>query len=69
MTEDQVKVGGCYSHRTHGPCMVIYKNRNGFHISVWGGICGDKEYVFKGIKATDLRPRGEVACAGQVLPR
>jgi hypothetical protein len=56
-TMTEIKVGGSYKHTVHGNCIVIYQNRGGYWIQVWGGPCGDKKYTFKGIKATDLSER------------
>jgi hypothetical protein len=47
-------IGRTATHKLHGRCVVLYKNRNGYWISVWGGPRGDKLYTFKGIKAEDL---------------
>ena len=54
MVATEIKIGGSYSHRVHGRCVVLCKNRRGYHIQVWGGISGDKLYIFKGISADDL---------------
>jgi hypothetical protein len=50
----EIRIGGSYTHKLHGRCIVIRKNRNGYWIQTWGGPSGDKVYTFKGIAAEDL---------------
>lgn len=57
MTATEIRIGGCYTHKLHGRCVVTYKNRGGYWIQVWGGISGDKVYTFKGVKEEDLSER------------
>lgn len=57
----EIRIGGCYAHKTHGSCVVTHHNSRGYWIQVWGGTCGDKLYTFKGIAGDDLSPRN-AAC-------
>lgn len=56
MKPDDVKIGYSYVHAVFGPCVVTLRTRKGFWVECWGGPCGDKLYVFKGVSASELRP-------------